>query len=120
MDLSNTSGEWAKKVKSEVILYPEMIVAFAKIFRWRHESGDNYLISSTRNSRNLTAINRQLFNFVMHLNQVTPLSLKDLATSVLRDFTDSDFQRVVKLLITREFIFPKTSRKEVIANGKYV
>ncbi|MEK7665079.1 MAG: radical SAM protein [Patescibacteria group bacterium] len=104
MELPNVSGEWPIKAKSDISLVPEMTVTFAKVFRWRHENEDTYLISSTRNNRNLTAVNGQLFNFVKHLRKISPLVLEDLAKSVRCDFADSEFQRVVNLLTTREFI----------------
>lgn len=118
MDLLNTSGEWPAKVKSDIALDSELIVIFAKTFRWRHENEDNYLISSTRNNRNLTIVNGQLFNFVKRLREIAPLSLEDLAKFVQCSFTDNEFGRVIKLLATREFISLQPSKKEVIAHGK--
>ena len=104
MDLPNVSDEWPTRAKNAISLDSGMTATFAKIFRWRHENGDSYLISSTRNNRNLTAINGQLFNFVKHLREILPLNLEDLAKSVRCDFADSEFQRVMHLLATREFV----------------
>lgn len=86
---------------------PKTSIAFAKIFRWRHESEDNYIITSTRNNRNITMVNGELLSFVRYLKESCPLKLSDLATRVKRDLKDREFQRIIQLLITREFIFPQ-------------
>lgn len=104
MDLQNTTTDWPVTARKDVQLDPEAMVIFAKIFRWRLESGDNYLISSTRNNRNLTTVNSQLFGFIEYLRKIAPLSLKELAWSVQTDLSNPEFRRVVGLLSTREFI----------------
>jgi radical SAM protein with 4Fe4S-binding SPASM domain len=91
----------------EIEINPDMSVSFAETFRWRHESGDDYLMTSTRNNRNITVVNKQLLSFVQYLKQACPLKLGNLAKSVKKDFTDSEFQRIIRLLLTRGFISPQ-------------
>lgn len=79
-------------------------ITFAKIFRFRKEGDYDYLVSSTRNNGNMMIVNRQLLSFMQHLKRVCPLKLSDLARLSGVSFTNLDFQKVVRLLITRGFI----------------
>jgi hypothetical protein len=111
MDSPISAGYQPIKIAPEIHLNEELQISFAKIFRWRQETDDNHLMTSTRNNRNLTMANRQLLSFVHYLRKMCPLKLGNLAKSVKQDFANPEFQRIVRLLITREFIFPQSRQK---------
>lgn len=104
MGLPILLDEKPQKNEKYIEINPNMLVSFAETFRWRHESGDDYVITSTRNNKNITVVNGQLLSFVRHLKKVCPIKLGDLAMSVQKDFADPEFQRVICLLLTRGFI----------------
>lgn len=97
----------------DVVLEPEMTLVVSKMFRWRKEDGDDYLITSTKNSRNAIIVNRQLFEFVCQLQDKSPIKLKDIVEGAGCNFDDVEFQRVIKLLVNKEFIILRQERKEV-------
>jgi radical SAM protein with 4Fe4S-binding SPASM domain len=99
-----------------VVLEPEMTLVVFKMFRWRKENGEEYLITSTRNSRNATIVNKQLFEFVSQLRDRSPITLEDIVKAAGCNFDDVEFQRVIKLLVNREFITLQSGRKEVNAH----
>jgi len=104
MDAPILSTEGSVITKLDVVLEPGMTLVVSKMFRWRKEDEKEYLITSTKNSRNATIVNRQLFEFVCRLRDKSPLTLEDIVKDAGCDFGNVEFQRVIKLLVNREFV----------------
>lgn len=104
MDNPISNSEKSTNNSRDISLEPSMVVSFSKIFRWRKEKDDCYLMSSTPGNQNPTMINEHMFSFVEQLRGITPISLGELSRTTGCDFGNIDFQRVIKLLITRNFL----------------
>lgn len=109
-------SDQSKIAESDIILDPSMQLVVSKMFRWRNEGKENWLITSVKNSRNATIVTRPLFEFIKSLRDKSPIILEDIVNVSGCSFDDVEFQRVIKLLLRREFVFLKSQRKEVKYN----
>lgn len=116
MDVPVSSIKRLLTIKSDVILEPKMTLVISERFRWRKENKEEYLITSTKNNRNATIVNQQLFEFVCQLRDKSPITLEDIVVTAGCDFDNAGFQRIIKLLVNREFVTLQTGRKEVNTN----
>jgi len=91
--------------KQNVILYPQTTLHFSKIFHWRKEKDNTYLISSERSGRRAMLVNNQLFGFIKTLRDISPITLNNLIGVAECNFNDADFQRVIKLLASKNIVF---------------
>lgn len=79
------------------------IIYFPENFKWRKE-GDYYLVC-TKNTRNATIINKELFQFILNLQKLLPANIDRIA-SVHKIASDNEhFRRILKLLLKREIVF---------------
>lgn len=79
-------------------------LSFKGQLRWREETPGNFIIASARGNRNLTMVNKELLDFVVMLNRLQHVKIDDLARISGCAISDSDFQRTLNVLATREFI----------------
>ncbi len=92
-----------KKESQPIDLESGMEIVSSEEFKWRKE-GRNYLIC-TKTTRNMTLVNSKLFNFLVKLRKLAPVRLNKLAQINQTTFDDAYFQKIVKILISRKFIF---------------
>lgn len=92
-----------KRKNIEIKLLKDSILIFNGKLRWRKEF-ENYSVSSRNNGGNIMLINEEMFLFVKWLEGVLPLSLKSLTERLNSSNDYEDFLKVIKLLISREFL----------------
>ncbi|MBU4360692.1 radical SAM protein [Patescibacteria group bacterium] len=97
-----TRNVFMKNNHSEVKITSNVFIKNSEQFKWRKE-GDNYLIC-TKNTRNLILINQTFFIFLLKLRKISLIKLSNLANKFGTNFEDQNFQKVIKILINREFI----------------
>jgi len=90
--------------KLSLNLNPSSFIIPSKI-RWRRE-GNNYLIC-TKTMRNMTLVNKELFRFVFSLQQIDEIQLGNLAKKYGIKINNPDFQRIINLLLKKNFIVAK-------------
>ena len=81
----------------------DSIIYFAESFKWRRE-GDDYLIC-TKTPNNILRVNDELFRLVNYLWKTGKIRLNDLAVMNNLLFDDVNFQKIIKLLLRKKFIF---------------
>lgn len=79
------------------------IIYFPENFKWRKE-GDYYLVC-VKNTRNATIINEELFQFILNLQKLLPMSINKIASAHQINNDNEHFQRILKLLLKREIVF---------------
>jgi radical SAM protein with 4Fe4S-binding SPASM domain len=79
-------------------------VYFNGNLRWRCE-GSCYSTTTKKSAGNLLVVNKELFDFIIWLNNHLPLTIKELGDGVARESKKEDFLNVIEYLIKKEFIY---------------
>jgi len=85
-------------------LEPQTKITPSKIFRWRKEGDDAFLVTSARGGRNMTMINEQYFQFLVQLRDFPEITISSLATKFGVNFGDDNYQRIIAELASRKLI----------------
>lgn len=99
---------FAKKVPG-IKLTPSSTIFPSKEFRWRKQEG-NYLVC-TKNTRNITLVNNELFRFLYSLRNSNPIQLDQLAQTNNIPFTDPNLQDIIRFLAAKNLINVANERR---------
>ena len=101
---SEVEGYRLKSKAGVVNLSKNVSLSFAKLFRWRKEKENIFLVSSTRGNRNVTMVNEELFRFLLKIRSMVDVRLGDLCSLFGCGIESTAFLRIIKMLAEKEFI----------------
>lgn len=105
--MSSCLDEWHDRIThndrgQEIIA--TTVLSFASVFRWRKEE-EGFYTACTQSTRNAVIVNEPLLQFILAVREMLPMNVAELKRAFHVEGDDTDFLRVLRELLRKEFIF---------------